>query len=282
VKQIDRRTLAARLEPVDLTAVRVIAIDEFALRRGYQYATIVLDPLTKRVLWVGRGKGRAELRPFFALLGTAGCAALQAVVMDMNGAYTREVRAQCPHAAIVYDLFHVVAKYARDVIDRVRMDETNRLARPGTPGDERTRTRRRVIKGARWLLLRNRDSLGTRADRVRLRELLRANRALFIVYVLKEDLKQLWHFRYPKAARRFWRQWLRRARASRIPALIRFARNLDAHVEGVVSHCRYPLHNGLLEGINNKIKVIKRMAYGFRDDAYFFRKIRAAFPGITG
>lgn len=280
VKQIDRRALAARLEPLDLTGVSLLAIDEFALRRGAQYATIVLDPLTKRVLWVGRGRGSEELRPFFALLGAAGCAAVQAVVMDMSRAYAREVRAQCPQAAIVYDLFHVVAKYSRDVIDRVRMDETNRLARAGAPGDHPTRARRRVIKGTRWLLLRNRDTLTARADRVRLRELLRANRALFIVYVLKEDLKQLWRFRYPKAARRFWRHWLRRARASRIPALIRFARNLAAHLEGIVSHCRYPLHNGLLEGINNKIKVIKRMAYGFRDDTYFFLKIRAAFPGI--
>lgn len=280
VKQIDRRALVARLEPVDLTGVSLLAIDEFALRRGAQYATIVLDPVTKRVLWVGRGRGREELRPFFALLGAAGCAAVQAVVMDMSRPYAREVRAQCPQAAIVYDLFHVVAKYSRDVIDRVRMDETNRLARAGAPGDHRTRARRRVIKGTRWLLLRNRDTLTARADRVRLRELLRANRALFIVYVLKEDLKQLWRFRYPKAARRFWRHWLRRARASRIPALIRFARNLAAHLEGIVSHCRYPLHNGLLEGINNKIKVIKRMAYGFRDDTYFFLKIRAAFPGI--
>jgi transposase len=118
------------------------------------------------------------------------------------------------------------------------------------------------------------------ADRVRLRALLRANRALLIVYVLKDDLKQLWQFRYPAAARRFWRHWYRRAMASRLPALKQFARNLAARIDGVISHCRYPLHTGLLEGINNKITVIKRMAYGFRDDAYFFLTIRAAFPGI--
>ena len=115
---------------------------------------------------------------------------------------------------------------------------------------------------------------------MRLRELLGANRALFIVYVLKDDLKQFWRYRYPGAARRFWRAWYRRAMASRIPALQQFARNLATRIDGIISHCRYPLHTGLLEGINNKIKVLKRMAYGFRDDAYFFLKIRAAFPGI--
>jgi transposase len=102
------------------------------------------------------------------------------------------------------------------------------------------------------------------------------------VYVLKDDLKQLWRFRYPAAAWRFWHHWYRRALASRLPPLITFARKLAHRIDGVISHCRYPLHTGLLEGINNKVKVLKRMAYGFRDDAYFFLKIRAAFPGIPG
>ena len=233
-------------------------------------------------LGVGRGRGREDLRAFFTLLGPSGCANLVAVVMDMSPAYLEEVRAHCPHATVVYDLFHVVAKYGREVIDRVRVDETNRLARAAGPNDPRTRARRRVIKGARWLLLRNRENVTSRADRVHLRELLQANRALFIVYVLKDDLKQLWRFRYPAVAWRFWRQWYRRALASRLPPLIAFARNLAQRIDGVIGHCRYPLHTGLLEGINNKIKVLKRMAYGFRDDAYFFLKIRAAFPGIPG
>jgi transposase len=279
VKQIDTRALAARLGPLDLTDVRVIAIDEFALHRGHRYATVVVEVPTKRVLWVGRGRGREDLRAFFTLLGPEGRARLEAVVMDMSPAYVEEVRAQCPHVAIVFDLFHVVAKYAREVVDRVRVDETNRLGR-AVPRDRRRQAARRVIKGARWLLLRNRENVTHPADRVRLRELLKANRALFVVYVLKDDLKQLWRFRYPAAAWRFWRQWYRRALASRLAPLVAFAKNLATRIDGVISHCRYPLHTGLLEGINNKIKVLKRVAYGFRDDAYFFLKIRAAFPGI--
>jgi transposase len=279
VKQIDRRALLTRLGPLELRGLRVVAIDEFAIQRGHRYATVAVDPTTKRVLWVGRGRGREDLRAFFTLLGPSGCANLEAVVMDMSPAYFEEVRAHCPHVTIVYDLFHVAAKYGREVIDRVRVDETNRLARAAGPNDPRTRARRRVIKGTRWLLLRNRENVTSPADRVRLRELLQANRALFTVYVLKDDLKQLWRFRYPAAARRFWQQWYRRALASRLGPLIAFARNLAHRIDSVVSHCRYPLHTGLLEGINNKIKVLKRMAYGFRDDAYFFLKIRAAFPG---
>ena len=102
------------------------------------------------------------------------------------------------------------------------------------------------------------------------------------MYVLKDDLKHLWDYHYPGAALRFWKQWYCRAIRSRIEPLVRFARNLKEHLAAILAHCRWRLHTSLLEGINNKIKVIKRMAYGFRDDDYFFLKIRAAFPGLPG
>ena len=192
--------------------------------------------------------------------------------MDMNTAHEMEVRLHCPQADVVYDLFHVVAKYGREVIDRVRVDEANRL--------RRDKPARRVIKGARWLLLRNRENLATRDDRVRLNELLDANRALMTVYVLKDDLKHLWSYRSEGWARRFWKQWYRRAIRSRVVPLKAFARKLIPYLPGILAHSRWRLHTSLLEGINNRIKVIKRVAYGYRDDDYFFLKIRAAFPGI--
>lgn len=164
------------------------------------------------------------------------------------------------------------------VIDRVRVDETNRIARAAGPGG--TRDRRRVIKGARWLLLRNAGNL-KREERIRLREVLAANRRLWVVYVLKDMLKELWRYRYSGAAERAWGQWYGWAVRSRIPALKTFAQRLKPKLPGILSHCRYPLHTSVLEGINNKIKVLKRMAYGFRNDTYFFLKIRAAFPGNT-
>ena len=130
--------------------------------------------------------------------------------------------------------------------------------------------------------MRNYENLRRPEDRVRLRELLLANKALLVVYLLKDDLKHLWDYHYPGAALRFWTQWYRRAMVSRVEYLRRFARRLQDRIAGVLAHCRWPLHTSLLEGINNKIKVVKRMTYGFRDDAYFFLKVRAAFPGITG
>lgn len=272
VKRIDKEHLQERLGPVDLAGVTVLLMDEFAIQKGHRYATTIVDPYTKRVLWVGRGRSRESLRPFFALLGREGRRAIRAVVMDMNGAYEEEVRAQCPQAEVIYDLFHVVAKYSREVIVRVRGDEANRL-RSGKAACQ-------VIKSSHWLLLRNKENISRPQDRVRLRELLAANRALFTVYVLKDELKHLWDFRYPKAALRFWKHWYGWAVRSRIEPLRRFAHRLKPYLPGIISHCRWRLHTSLLEGINNTIKVIKRRAYGFHDDDYFFLKIRAAFPGI--
>jgi len=271
VKRLHKERLQRTLEPVDLSGIEVIAMDEFAIQKGQRYATVVVEPYRKKVLWVGRGRGRADIRPFYEQLGPEGRARLKAVVMDMNGAYEEEMRAQCHQAEAVFDLFHVVAKYGHEVIDRVRVDEANRL--------KHDKAARKVVKGSRWLLLRNPDNIKRDEDRVRLDELLAANRKLAKVYILKEDLKTLWDYRHVGYAWRFWLEWYARAIRSRIEPLKTFARRLKAKIDGVLSHCRRPLHTSLLEGINNKIKVIKRMAYGYRDDEYFFLRIRAAFPG---
>jgi len=274
VKDLDKTALERRLGEPDFSGVEIIGMDEFAIQRGHRYATVVVEPERKRVLWVGRGRDRDGVRPFFELLGAERCARIRAVAMDMNASYALEVQAHCPNAEIVYDLFHVVAKYGREVIDRVRVDEANRL--------RTDRRARRIVKGARWLLLRNRESIPREEDRVRLKELLAANRALLKVYVMRDDLKHLWTYRYRAHAKRFWNDWYQRAVRSRIRPLVSFAKRLAVYRDGILSHCRWPLHTSLLEGINNRIKVIKRMAYGFRDDAYFFLKIRAAFPGKAG
>jgi transposase len=273
VKLIDCRHLERELGTVELAGVTAIGMDEFAIQKGHRYATVIVEPSRKRVLWVGRGRGREDVRPFFDLLGPLGCRQLKAVVMDMSAAYGGEVRARCPNASIVYDLFHVIAKYGREVIDRVRVDEANRVR-----ADHKAR---KLVKGSRWLLLRNRENVTHPEDQIRLDELLAANKALMTVYVLKDDLKALWHYRHPGYARAFWLQWKRRAMSSGIEPLKTFTRRLRPYVEGILAHCRWPMGTNIVEGINNKIKVIKRMAYGFRDDHYFFLKIRAAFPGIA-
>lgn len=270
VKTVDRHRLIDSLPEPDWASIRYLAMDEFALHKGHRYATVVIDPVRRQVLWVGEGRSRETARTFFEQLPEGVCERIEAVAIDMTTAYELEIRAQCPNAEIVYDLFHVVAKYGREVIDRVRVDEANRL--------RHDRGARRVIKSSRWLLLRNRASLNP-GQAVHLEELLQANQALLTTYLLRDELKRLWFQPHPEQLHHAWQQWFQQAQESGIQALQRFARLLEPYLYGIVSRCRHRLNTSVVEGINNTIKVIKRRAYGYRDQDYFFLKVRAAFPG---
>jgi len=184
VKAIDKRRLKEKGLGINLDGVRVLAMDEFAIQKGHRYATVIIEPTQRRVLWVGRGRSRESIRPFFEQLTAQQRESIEAVAMDMTAAYKLEVERHCPRARVVYDLFHVVAKYGREVIDRVRVDEANRLWED--------KPARQLVKGSRWLLLCNYENIKRERDRVRLDELLAANEALWVTYVMKDDLKQLW------------------------------------------------------------------------------------------
>jgi len=269
IKTLDKRRLEAAVGRFEPGPVRRLVMDEFALHKGHRYATVIMDAERTRVLWVGEGNSRQAIRPFFELLGEQ-CQQIEAVAMDMNTAFDLEVKQHCPQAEVVYDLFHVVARYGRDVIDRIRVDQANAL-RHDKPA-------RKIIKNSRWLLLRNPDNL-KEEQAVRLQDLLAANQPLATVYVLKDALKAVWYAPSVREGQRRWRDWLRHAQESGLAPLQRFARNLRRYTRGILASALYPMHTSLLEGVNNKIKVIKRMAYGFRDKNYFFLKIKAAFPG---
>lgn len=270
VKAIDKRRLNREVKEPDRRQIRRLIMDEFALFKGHRYATVVINADNQQVLWVGEGRSREAIRPFFAWLGEETCQQIEAVAMDMNTAMDLEVQQHCPGARVVYDLFHVIAKFGREVIDRVRVDQANQL-RHDKPA-------RRVVKQSRWLLLRNRHNLAP-SQSIQLEELLAANQSLLTVYLLKDQLRELWYAPSPFEARRRWRDWYRMAMESGLEPLRRFAKNLKPYVRGIISSAIYPLNTSVLEGMNNKIKVIKRMAYGFRDNEYFFLKIKAAFPG---
>ena len=270
VRTIERARLERQLSALPEPQPTRLVMDEFALFKGHRYATAVLDADTRRVLWVGEGRSREAIRPFFEWLGTKRCANIEAVAMDMNTAFDLEVRQQCPNARVVYDLFHVVAKYGREVIDRVRVDEANRL--------KDNRPQRKIVKRARWLLLRNPQNVPP-DQQPRLNELLAANQALMTVYLMKASLKELWQQHDAKTWRLAWRSWFAMVADSGIEPLRRFADKLKPYWRGILARVRWPMHTGQLEGINNRIKVMKRMAYGYRDSTFFFLKIKAAFPG---
>jgi transposase len=270
IKAIDHQRLERLHGEFNADGVRRLVMDEFALHKGHRYATVVMDVQRMRVLWVGEGNSREAIRPFFELLGEQGCRQIEAVAMDMNTAFDLEVQKHCPNAEVVYDLFHVVARFGRDVVDRVRVDQANALREQPAA--------RKVIKRSRWLLLRNRDNLPDE-HAVKLEELLAANTPLATVYLLKTELKEIWFAPSVREGALRWRRWYRLALESQLAPAIQFARRLRKYLRGILASAIYPMNSSILEGVNNRIKVIKRMAYGFRDSAYFFLKIKAAFPG---
>lgn len=270
VKALDKALLQAAVQAPDWSQIQYLAMDEFALHKGHRYATVVVDPIRRQVLWIGPGRSRDTARAFFKQMPAGAAERIRAVAIDMTTAYELEIKAHCPQAEIVFDLFHVVAKYGREVIDRVRVDQANKL--------RQDRPARRIIKSSRWLLLRNRESLDRR-QAVQLKELLDANQPLLTAYLMRDELKRLWFYRRPGWARHAWDNWLEQAERSGIASLALFAQRLKTYLHGILSRCRHPLNTSIVEGINNTIKVIKRRAYGYRDQEYFFLKIRAAFPG---
>ena len=171
-----------------------------------------------------------------------------------------------PQAKIVFDLFHVVAGFNR-VIDKVRNSEYR----------EASKEDKAVYKGAKYLLLRNRENLKTQEQRQHLKELLALNENINTVMILKEKLKHIWTYRSRVWAGKALDSWCSLARTVNQSAVNDFANMLERHRDGILNHCEYPIHTGKLEGVNNKIKVIKRKAYGFHDLRYFTLKIYQAF-----
>jgi len=198
VKTLDKARLRESVCEPDWSRIEYLAMDEFALHKGHRYATVVVDPIGRQVLWIGPGRSRETAQAFFEQLPPGVAQRIKAVAIDMTTAYELEIRDHCPQAEIVYDLFHVVAKYGREVIDRVRVDQANRL--------RQDRPARRIIKSSRWLLLRNRDNQD-RQQAVRLDELLQANQPLLTVYVLRDELKRLWFYPRPAWAKQAWNHW---------------------------------------------------------------------------
>jgi transposase len=271
VKRCDKEALQREFPGTDTKGLRILAVDEIAVKKRQQYMTVVLDYLTGRVVWLGEGRRFETLSAFFSLMKPEEREAIEAVAIDMWDPFIKAIRHHLPRARIVFDLFHVVASYLRDVVDEVRIAAYRKTE------DEQER---KYIKGSRFLLYKNEENL-TSEERPRLAELLRVNAEISTAHLMGDLLKTIWDARDPWQARRALRNWCRYAEESQIPALHKFAKRLRRHGRGIVSHARYPIHTSRLEGVNNKIKVIKRRSYGFHDPVYFALKIRQAFPGTA-
>ena len=264
VKDIQKRDLSRRYARPKLKHLRRIAIDEIAVAKGHRYMTVVLDLDSGAVAFVGDGKGADALKPFWKRLRPSG-AKVEAVAMDMSAAYRGAVSAHLKTAVIVFDHFHVI-KLFNDKLSDLRRSLYHRAE-----ADQK-----KVLKGARWLLLKSPENLDADKDeKARLEEALALNKPLATAYYLKEDLRRFWEQPGKRFATAFLNDWLRKAEASGVKVLQQMAKTLATHRSGLLAYYDAMITSGPMEGTNNKIKTMKRMAYGFRDPEFFKRKILA-------
>jgi transposase len=266
VKNIDKFYLERDFGQPDLNGLRILAVDEISIRKGHSYLTVVLDYLSGRVLFVGKKRKAKTLQRFFNKLSISQRKKIEAVAMDMWDPFIKAVTDKLPQAKIVFDLFHVVANFSR-VIDKVRNSEYRKASKQD----------KAVFKGAKYLLLKNRRNIRRQCHREQLKELLALNQVISTVMILKEKLKHIWTYRSRTWACKALNQWCDLAKSLKNRSVNTFVRMLQRYQYGIINHCDYPIHTGKIEGVNNKIKVIKRKAYGFHDLRYFTLKIYQAF-----
>jgi transposase len=243
---------------------KVIGIDEVSVRKGHTYRIVVSDLGRKRPIWFG-GEDRSEksLDLFYGWLGKKKSQRIQLAVMDMWKAFHQSTRKHAPQAAILFDKFHVI-RHLNEALDKVRKTEYARLS-----GKDR-----RFIKGQKYTLLSRRENLDTEG-RLALRTLLKANKRLNVAYLLKESFCQLWEYQKEGWARKFFDNWRSSLKWQRLRPYEEFARMIESHWDGIAAFIQSEekVSLGFVEGLNNKIRVLQRRAYGLRDEEYLRLKV---------
>lgn len=269
-----------------------LAVDEFAIHKGHTYATCVMDLQTGEVLWVGKGRATENFRKFFLEFDMNYLSEVKAFAMDMNAAYNKLVEKYMPNVDIVYDRYHMQAQFGKEVLGVVRLNEARKhkeaaadikeiLADETDPNIRRKlkaeykaeRKEYSKLKNSRWPILTNSKNL--KADKKSaLNSILEEHNDLAICYAMKEEMSRLFQLTNPEEAREGWLAWFQAAKESNIEPLIKFANLKEKRLEGLISHAIHQISTGKQEGLNNKIKVAKRVGYGYRNDEYFFLLVR--------
>jgi transposase len=264
VKALEMQDMREQLRRAGTPAPRVIGIDEVSIRKRHTYRIVVSDLDRHRPIWVGGvDRSEASLALFYAWLGPQKSARIRLAVMDMWKAFRTATTRAAPQASILFDKFHVL-RHLGEALDQVRKHEYARLR-----GQDR-----RFIKGQKYTLLSNKANL-TLDGRRALKTLLQANKRLHTAYLLKEAFGQLWDYQTEGWARRFFEQWRTTLRWQRLPSYQQFAAMIDRHWDGIAAYC-HPENKvalGFVEGLNNKIRVLQRRAYGLRDEEYLRLKV---------
>lgn len=264
VKELEKQYMREQLKRVGLPRPKVIGIDEVSLRKGHTYRVVVSDLERRRPVWFG-GEDRSEqsMDKFYEFLGKKATNRVRLAVMDMWKPFRASTRRHAREAAILFDKFHVL-RHLSEALDKVRKQAYARL----------DGSKRRFIKGQKYALLSHPQNLSGDA-RANLRLLLKANKRLNTAYLLKESFAQLWDYTREPWARKFFENWRAQLKWQRLKPFEKFAGMIERHWDGIAAYCKpeNKVALGFVEGLNNKIRVIQRRAYGLRDEEYLRLKI---------
>ncbi len=270
VGEIVERVVERKLDPTRLEALRFIGVDEFSYRKRHHYITVVVDHDRRRIVWAKEGKGYEVLNEFFQTLGLDRAFQIKAATIDMAGGYEKAIREWLPQAEIVFDRFHV-QQLASDALDEVRRSIVRELHGSQEEAKE--------VKGTRFVLLKKPEDLSP-AEKYKLSEVQETNQRLYRAYLLKETLGQALDYRQPKRAEESLRSWIAWAARSRLKPFVRTARTIRKHFDGIVAYVKTRLTNGLVEGINNKLRMIARRAFGFHSASALIGSLFLSCGGI--
>ena len=250
------------LEHRDLDGIEAVGVDEVQWQKGHKYQTVVyqLDEDRKRLLWIGPDRTAKTLLRFFRFLGKARTTGLQFICSDMWQAYLKVIAKKAPEAVHILDRFHIMQKMSK-ALDKVRAAEVKQLREDGYEP---------VLTGARWLLLKRPENQ-TEKQAAKLKEILQYNLKSVRSHLMKEDFQQFWEYTSPTWACKFLDQWCTRAMRSQIEPMKKFARTLRNKRDLILNwfEAEGKLSSGIVEGFNNKLKLITRKSYGFRtQEAY--------------
>jgi transposase len=245
----------------DLTGITHIGIDEISRKRGHVYVTNVYDLRRRRLLWSGEGRAKETLEAFFNWFGEERTAKLEGVCCDMWQPYIDVVKAKAPKAILVFDKFHIVQHLSK-AVDQIRRDEIR----------EKGKEHKELMSKTRYIWLKNPWNL-TEKQQARLSELEHLNLKINRAYLLKEAFQGFWDYRRLPWAKRYLDRWFWWATHSRLQPMRDFAWMLRRHEDDLMNYFRIPIHNGTVEGLNNKAKVISHKAYGFRTARNYIRNL---------
>ena len=271
VGRIVERVVADHLDERRLTGLVSIGCDELSYRRGQRYLTNVADHHSGRIVWSSPGRNAETLREFFELLGERK-SSIRAVSIDMSGGYEKAVRAALPDAALCFDPFHVVALAGR-AVDDVRRTEWNAKGKSRTPEGK-------WLKNVRWALRKAPERLTDR-QRTALAGVQQTNARLYRAYLLKEQLRALYHLDDPGQAPAHLDAWLAWASRSKLRPFIRLARTLRRYRDGILAAITLGLTNARLEGLHSKVRLLSHRSFGFHSAAPLIALIYLCCAGIT-